>query len=164
MIDSHCHLDHEPLLSNLTEVIRRSKDVGLEKLLTISTSLESFSRIKEILDKDAIIYGTVGIHPHEADKNFITSDKIIKYINENKKIIGIGETGLDFFYNYSDKNQQIKSFEDHIKASIELNYPIIVHSRNAELETFDILNKYKNQKPKILMHCSKHCPAAKCAS
>tara|TARA_X000000368_G_C22868166_1_gene639640 strand:+ start:115 stop:876 length:762 start_codon:yes stop_codon:yes gene_type:complete len=153
MIDSHCHLDHEPLLSNLTEVIRRSKDVGLEKLLTISTSLESFSRIKEILDKDAIIYGTVGIHPHEADKNFITSDKIIKYINENKKIIGIGETGLDFFYNNSKKDKQISSFEEHIKASIETRAPLIIHSRNAETETFDILCKYKNDNLKILMHC-----------
>ena len=73
----------------------------------------------------------------------------MKKLNIDNKIIGIGETGLDFFYNHSDKNQQIKSFEDHIKASIELNYPLIVHSRNAELETFDILNKYKDKKPRF---------------
>ena len=68
MIDSHCHLDHEPLLSDLSNVIQRSKDVGIEKLLTISTSFESFNRIRDIVNQDEIIYGTIGIHPHEAGK------------------------------------------------------------------------------------------------
>ena len=153
MIDSHCHLDHEPLLSNLNEVIKRSKDVGIKKLLTISTSVESFLRIKEIIKKDEIIYGTIGIHPHETEKNSISSDQIVKYFNENKKIIGVGETGLDFYYNNSDKKKQISSFKKHIDAAIQLNTPIIVHSRNAENETFEILNSYKEYKPKILMHC-----------
>ena len=71
MIDSHCHLDHEPLLSDLVNVIQRSKDIGIIKLLTISTSLESFTRIKDIVKKDDIIYGTIGIHPHETNKNTI---------------------------------------------------------------------------------------------
>ena len=78
MIDSHCHLDHEPLLSDLTNVIRRSKDIGIEKLLTISTSLESFNKIKEIIKKDKIIFGTIGIHPHETKDNQINADIIIK--------------------------------------------------------------------------------------
>ena len=105
MIDSHCHLDHEPLISDLENVIKRSKDIGIEKLLTISTSFESFSRIKDIVKKDDIIFGTVGIHPHESASNRITCDQILKYLKENKKIIGIGETGLDFYYNYSDKKK-----------------------------------------------------------
>tara|TARA_B110000444_G_C18762357_1_gene558212 strand:+ start:442 stop:1203 length:762 start_codon:yes stop_codon:yes gene_type:complete len=153
MIDSHCHLDHEPLLSDLHNVIQRSKDVGIIKLLTISTSLESFTRIKDILKKDDIIYGSIGIHPHETNKNIITAETIIKNLNENKKIIGIGETGLDFFYNNSDKSKQIKSFREHIKASIETGAPLIVHSRSAENETFDILNEFKKYNLKILMHC-----------
>ncbi len=153
MIDSHCHLDHEPLLSNLEDIIKRSKDQGIEKLLTISTSFESFEKIKKIVNKDEIIYGTIGIHPHESKDNKISSETIIKNFNENSKIIGIGETGLDFYYNNSDKNEQIKSFEKHIQASISTNSPLIIHSRNAELETFDILNEYKNQNLKILMHC-----------
>ena len=153
MIDSHCHLDHEPLLSNLSNIIQRSKDIGIKKLLTISTSLESFGRIKEIIDKDEIIYGTIGIHPHETNENLIGSEIIVKNFNENKKIIGIGETGLDFYYNNSDKDKQIKSFNEHIKASIETNAPLIIHSRSAEEETFNILNKYKNDNLKILMHC-----------
>ena len=153
MIDSHCHLDHEPLLSDLVNVIKRSKEVGIEKLLTISTSFESFNRIKKIIHEDQMIYGTIGIHPHETTTNKITSNIIVKNINENKKIIGIGETGLDFYYNNSDKNNQIISFKEHIEASIETNYPLIIHSRDAEDETFNILNNYKDHNLKILMHC-----------
>ena len=153
MIDSHCHLDHEPLLSDLPNVIQRSKDVGIQKLLTISTSFESFSRVKDLTKIDEMIYGTIGIHPHECSKDTITSTEIIKNLNENSKIIGIGETGLDFHYNNSEKEKQISSFREHIEASIETNRPLIVHSREAEKETFEILNHYKNQNIKILMHC-----------
>ena len=153
MIDSHCHLDHEPLFSDLSNVIKRSKAVGIKKLLTISTSLESFGRIKDIIKKDEIIYGTVGIHPHETNTNLITSKNIVENFNENPKIIGIGETGLDFYYNNSDKDKQIKSFNEHIEASIETKAPLIIHSRNAEKDTFEILENYKNENLKILMHC-----------
>ena len=153
MIDSHCHLDHEPLISNLDQILERAKEVGINKILTICTTLDSFIKIKEIIKKDKIIYGTYGIHPHETKNNKINSKLIIEEINNNKKIIGIGETGLDFFYNHSDKKDQINSFEEHIKAAIELNMPLIVHSRNAENETFDILNQFKKDNLKILMHC-----------
>ena len=105
MIDSHCHLDHEPLLSDLDNILQRSKNIGIEKLLTISTSFESFKRVKEIVNKDKIIYGTIGIHPHETNKDKIETEFIVKNIKENKKIIGIGETGLDFYYNNSDKKK-----------------------------------------------------------
>ena len=153
MIDSHCHLDHEPLLSDLENIIQRSKNAGIEKLLTISTSIESFSRVKELVHKDEIIYGTIGIHPHEANKDIINSEFIEKSLKDNNKIIGIGETGLDFFYNNSDKDKQIDSFKIHIDAAIKTNVPLIIHSREAEEETFDILNDYKDQNLKILMHC-----------
>ena len=153
MIDSHCHLDHEPLYSNLNDIIERSKDTGISKILTICTTLNSFIKIKEIIKRDEIIFGTYGIHPHEAKNDKVSSDLIIKEVISNKKIIGIGETGLDFYYNNSEKNEQIKSFEQHIEASIKLNIPLIVHSRNAEKETLEIFNNYKNEKLKILMHC-----------
>tara|TARA_B100001093_G_C26699001_1_gene958172 strand:+ start:268 stop:1029 length:762 start_codon:yes stop_codon:yes gene_type:complete len=153
MIDSHCHLDHEPLISDLTNVLKRSKDIGIKKLLTISTSIDSFKKVKEIVKKDEIIYGTIGIHPHESDTNVISSDEIVKGLRENSKIIGIGETGLDFYYNNSDKERQILSFKTHIEASIKCDVPLIVHSRNAEKATFQILNGYKKDNVKILMHC-----------
>ena len=153
MIDSHCHLDHEPLLSNLANVIKRSKDVGIKKLLTISTSNESFDRILKLINEDEMIYGTIGIHPHETINDKISSDFIVECFNKNIKIIGIGETGLDFFYNNSDKNNQIISFKKHIEAAIQTNSPLIIHSREAEDETFNILNEYKDKNLKILMHC-----------
>ena len=153
MIDSHCHLDHEPLYENLSDVISRAKEIGITKLLTICTTFESYENIKSIVKKDQMIYGTYGIHPHETENNLIDKQTIIKCVNENEKIVGIGETGLDFFYNHSDKNRQISSFKEHIEASIELNKPIIIHSRDAEKETFEILSSYKEENLKILMHC-----------
>ena len=153
MIDSHCHLDHEPLFSNINEVLNRSKKIGLKKLLTISTSLKSFENIKKIIEIDEMIYGTIGIHPHETSKERINSNYLIDNATKHKKIIGVGETGLDFYYENSKRNDQIDSFNKHIEASISLNYPLIVHSRSAETETFEILNNYKNKNIKILMHC-----------
>ncbi len=153
MIDSHCHLDQQPLIDDLNNIVNRSKEVGIEKLLTISTTLNSFNEISNLVNFDPIIYGTFGIHPHESDKEFVSKSEIINKIKTNKKIIGVGETGLDFYYNNSDKKNQINSFINHIEAAIDLNIPLIVHSRNAETDTFDIINRYKNQNLKVLMHC-----------
>ena len=153
MIDSHCHLDHEPLFENISSIIKRSKDTGLQKLLTISTTLASFDKIKDLVNVDPMIFGTFGIHPHETETNQVNKETLVKTISKFEKIIGVGETGLDFFYNHSNKEKQIESFKDHIEASIELKMPIIIHSRNAEKETFNILNSYKNENLKILMHC-----------
>ena len=153
MIDSHCHLDHEPLFSNIIEIINRSKKIGLQKILTISTSIKSFENIKKIIEIDDMIYGTIGIHPHDSSKDKVNSNYLIENAKKHKKIIGVGETGLDFYYNNSDKKNQINSFINHIEAAIDLNIPLIVHSRNAETDTFDIINRYKNQNLKVLMHC-----------
>ncbi len=153
MIDSHCHLDQEPLLDNLKDVLKRSKEVGLTKLLTICTTIESFETILNLIKKDDMVFGTFGIHPHETSKNIVDHKDIIENVNKDKKIIGVGETGLDYYYNNSDKKSQIRSFEEHINASLDLNIPLIVHSRNAEKETFDILKDFKSRNLKILMHC-----------
>ena len=123
-------------------------------MLTICTTLDSFNRIKEIIKRDPIIYGTFGIHPHETNDNLsVDKNFIIKEVNQNDKIIGVGETGLDFFYDHSDREKQISCFKAHIDAAIVLNKPIIIHSRDAEEETYQILKSYKSQGLKILMHC-----------
>ena len=153
MIDSHCHLDREPLINNFDEVIQRAKNVGIEKILTICTTNKNFSEVENLVKKDQIIYGTFGIHPHEANTNSISKDQIIKNVSKNNKIIGVGETGLDFYYNNSDKDTQLKSFQNHIEAAINLKIPLIIHSRNAENETYDILKKNYQKNLKILMHC-----------
>ena len=153
MIDSHCHLDHEPLFENIDNILINAKDVGVTKLLTICTTLKSFDRIKHLINIDPIIFGTFGIHPHESKNDIIDKKTIIENIKNENKIIGVGETGLDFFYNHSDKKEQETSFITHIEAALNLDLPIIIHSRNAEDETYEILNSFRNQNPKILMHC-----------
>ena len=153
MIDSHCHLDYEPLFTDIKNVIKRSQDVGIEKILTICTTIKSYEKIIKIVNENEIVFGTFGIHPHEVENDFVSTKIIKSNIKQNKKIIGIGETGLDFYYNNADKKKQILSFKNHLEAADELNIPVIVHSRNAETETFDILNEFKSKNLKILMHC-----------
>ena len=155
IIDSHCHLDYSNLFNQLDSVVKRAELNQVKYLLTICTTLQSFEKIKIIVKKYKNIYGTFGIHPHET-KNFINIDSefILKTSDKYKKIIGIGETGLDYYYTHSEKSIQKKSFIEHIKASSELNIPLIVHSRNAEIDTYEILkSEMKNSNLKILMHC-----------
>tara|TARA_B100000029_G_C17590632_1_gene962380 strand:+ start:968 stop:1741 length:774 start_codon:yes stop_codon:yes gene_type:complete len=155
IIDSHCHLDYEILYNNLENIIHRADNNDVKILLTICTTKESYKKIKLIISKYKNIYGTFGIHPHETDKHKdVTLDSIIKYKNESQKVIGIGETGLDYYYNHSDKEIQKKSFSEHIKAAIKLKIPLIVHSRSAENDTFDILKNYmKESDLKVIIHC-----------
>ena len=155
IVDSHCHLDYSHLYDQLDDVVKRAKFNQVEYLLTICTTLGSFEKIKLIVNKYNNIYGTIGIHPHET-KNFINVDSkfIVNLKNKNKKIIGVGETGLDFYYNHSDKKIQKKIFIEHIYAASELNIPLIVHSRNAEIDTYEILkNEKKNSNLKVIIHC-----------
>ena len=155
IIDSHCHLDYPSLYENLEEVVKRAEFNKVNKLLTICTTLESFEKIKLIIEKYKNIYGTFGIHPHESKKYKNIDSKFIMNLKKKyKKVIGIGETGLDFFYNYSDKKIQKKSFIEHIEAATQLNIPLIVHSRDAENDTYEILkSEKKNSNLKILIHC-----------
>ena len=144
IIDSHCHLTYEPLFNSLEETISRANADGIKYMLTISTEDKSYENILNIINKYKCVYGTYGIHPHETKhhKNF-KSENIIYKVKKNKKIIGIGETGLDFYYNHSEKKEQINSFLEHIEASKKLNLPLIVHTRSAEKETLEILKKAK---------------------
>ena len=155
IIDSHCHLTYEPMFNALNETIDRATKDGIKYMLTISTEDKSFEQILKIVNCYESVYGTYGIHPHEAKLHqHIQSIDIINKVNQNKKIIGIGETGLDFYYNHSEKKDQIYSFEQHISAAQEKNLPLIVHTRSAEKETFEILKKHLKKKNfKILIHC-----------
>ena len=121
IIDSHCHLDYPSLYDQLDDVIKRAVANDVKYFLTISTTLKSFEKVKLIVAKYKDIYGTFGIHPHES-KNHTNIDfkYITNLINANKKIIGVGETGLDFYYNHSDKVIQKKSFVEHIHSAIDL--------------------------------------------
>ena len=153
--DSHCHLDNSHLYNQLDEVVKRAEINHVKYLLTISTTLESFKKTWLIVEKYKNIYGTFGIHPHESDKYKNIDCKFILDLKKQfAKIIGIGETGLDYYYNHSDKKDQKRSFTEHIQAASKLNIPVIVHSRDAEHETCEIKkSEIKNSNLKVLIHC-----------
>tara|TARA_Y100000590_G_scaffold466518_1_gene642201 strand:- start:7379 stop:8158 length:780 start_codon:yes stop_codon:yes gene_type:complete len=155
LIDSHCHLDYPEIYDQIDDVIKRAIKNQVKYLLSISTTLQSFEKINLIINKYNNVYGTLGIHPHEAKSyTYLNHDFLINLVKKNKKIIGIGETGLDYFYNHSEKVIQKKSFEEHIIAAQSLNLPVIVHTRNADDDTFDMLNSLKKDSNlKILIHC-----------
>ena len=155
IIDSHCHLNYEPMSLSLKEIINRANKDGVRYLLTISTEDKSYDKILNIISNNECVYGSYGIHPHEAKNHAsIKSEDIIKKTKLNKKIIGIGESGLDFYYNHSERNEQISCFEKHICAAQDTKLPLIVHTRSAEKETLDLLKKKKAEKDfKILIHC-----------
>ena len=155
IIDSHCHLEYEPMSLTLNDTISRANKDGVKFLLTISTTDKSLEKILKITSKFQCVYGTYGIHPHEAKNHrTIKSEEIIYKTNLSKKIIGIGETGLDFYYNHSDKKDQMKCFEEHINAAQSSGLPLIVHTRAAENETLELLSKKKKEMDfKILIHC-----------
>ncbi len=155
IIDSHCHLISSRYEKPIHEIINICKASNISLLLNITTKEQEFDEILNLSNEYKQIYNSVGIHPHETENlNTNIFDKIDEIIRNNKKTIAVGETGLDFYYNHSKKKDQIKSFENHIDIALEHNLPIIVHSRNAEEETKDILYSYfKNSNLTGVIHC-----------
>ena len=155
IVDTHCHLDYPSLYDELQNVVNRALKNDVTYLLTICTTLESFEKIKLIVNKYNNIYGTFGIHPHETENyRDLNKDLIIKFKKKSEKIIGIGESGLDYYYNHSDKKIQKRIFIEHIEAAKSLDIPLIVHSRNAEIDTVDILKEnMRDKKLKVIIHC-----------
>jgi TatD DNase family protein len=152
IVDSHCHLDFEPLLSNINEVLKNAKKNNIKSILTIGTSLESSKKVLEIVEKYENIYGAVGIHPNSTTNYLNDIDKLIDIKKKNKKILAFGETGLDYFYKSSERKDQIFSFEKHIEFAISEKVPVIIHTRDANEDTILIIKKYY-KKTKFLIHC-----------
>ena len=155
IVDSHCHLTSTKYKTSIDKILKNCKENKINLLLNISTKESEFAQILEISDKYNEIFNSVGIHPHESENlNFRIFNKINDIIINNKKTIAVGETGLDFYYNNSMKNSQISSFEKHIEMALEHDLPIIIHSREAEKETENIIKYYKkNSNLKGVIHC-----------
>jgi TatD DNase family protein len=152
IIDSHCHLDYEPLISDINKIILNAKKNNVTNLLTIGTSLESSKRVLEIVEKYENVYGAIGIHPNSTTNNLSDLNELVDIKKKSKKIIAFGETGLDYFYKRSEKNDQIQSFEKHIGFAISEKVPVIIHTRDADEDTISIIKKYY-KKTKFLIHC-----------
>ena len=154
IIDSHCHLSFDNNSFNIENILNRARISGVSKYLNIATKSNEFETLINISNKYDDIYFTLGIHPHESKE---TNDDILQIIKknlDNKKLLGIGETGLDFYYNHSDKKTQIESLEYHIDLAQEYRLPLIIHMRDAEDELISIFNdKMKKYEFTGVIHC-----------
>ncbi|HEU5097341.1 MAG TPA: TatD family hydrolase [Reyranella sp.] len=141
LIDSHCHLDFPELANDEAGVLARARTAGVAGMLTIGTRLDQFDRVRAIAERHDHVWCSVGVHPHEAkEEGQRTPDRLIE-ATYHPKVVGIGETGLDFYYDHSPRDEQAESFRTHIAAARESRLPLIVHTRDADRETADILEE-----------------------
>ena len=139
LIDSHCHLNYKGLVEDQAAVLERARARGVTGMLNISTREREWREIIATAEREPDVWASVGIHPHEADEHpDVDAAKLIAAA-QHPKVIGIGETGLDYYYDHSDRAQQRRSFRAHIAASRETGLPLIVHTREAEADTAAIL-------------------------
>ncbi|SDD73591.1 TatD family hydrolase [Rhodospira trueperi] len=141
LVDSHCHLDFPDLAEDLDEVVARARQAGVGHMLTICTHVTRFERVLAVARRFEGVDCTVGIHPHEAGKEPETSAETLMALADDPKVIGFGETGLDFFYEHSPRDAQERSFRQHIRAARESGLPVIVHTRDADTDTVRILGE-----------------------
>lgn len=139
LVDSHCHLDFPDFKDELDGVVERARAVGVTTMLTICTQLSRFDQVRHIAARFDHIYCTIGVHPHEVTQEGGASTTDLMDFAKDPKVIGIGETGLDYYYEHSPREAQKRSFRCHIAAARETGLPLIVHSRDAEDDTADIL-------------------------
>ena len=153
-IDSHCHLNYQGLIEDQPGVLARARAAGVEMMLNISTRASEWDAVIGTAEREDDVMASVGIHPHEADLHpDIQADRLAEKAG-HPKVVGIGETGLDYYYDHSDRERQRQSFRAHVAASRETGLPLIVHTRDAEDDTFAILEEEmgKGAFP-ALIHC-----------
>lgn len=139
LVDSHCHLDFPDFEGELDAVMSRAAEAGVGTALTISTHVTRFDRVRAIAEQFDNVYCTVGIHPHEAaTEPEVTAEHLIR-LSDHPKVVGIGETGLDYFYEHSPREAQKRNFHAHIRAARETRLPLVVHTRDADVDMARIL-------------------------
>ena len=154
MIDSHCHLFFDDLSKNIDYVIQNAINNNISSILSINTNPDDFVKHYELINKYKSIFISYGLHPDEVNESNVLSTNQIDHYCQKEKVIGIGETGLDFYHSSINKGLQIKSFENHIQSSYNNNLPLIIHQRNSEKEIIEILKFHIKSKPlKVVFHC-----------
>lgn len=153
-VDSHCHLNYKGLVEDQDAVLARAAEAGVSAMLNISTRKREWADIIATAEKAPNIWASVGIHPHEADSHADVDTAQLVAASDHPKVIAIGETGLDYFYDHSDREQQQASFRAHLVASRETGLPVIVHTRDAEEDTARILREEMGKGPfPGVIHC-----------
>src|SRR5436309_1191615 len=151
LVDSHCHLDFPDFAPEREAVIARAREAGVGTMLTISTRLDEFPAVRAIAETHDDIWCSVGAHPHEAADHAEASAAELAGLAAHPRVIGIGETGLDFHYDHSPREVQERVFRAHIAASQETGLPLIVHAREADAEIARILRE--EQATSGVLHC-----------
>jgi TatD DNase family protein len=154
LVDSHCHLDFPDFAAELPEIVARAKSAGVGVCVTIGTKLSQFAAVADAAARFPDVYCTVGSHPHEAGHEPLADCGQLIELAQAPKVVGIGETGLDYYYEHSPRAQQQANFRAHINAARQLKLPLIVHTRDAEDDTIEILNAEMGQGDFTgLIHC-----------
>lgn len=154
LIDSHCHLEYKGLVEDQQGVLARARDAGVGGFLSISTRQREWGQVIATAEREADVWASVGIHPHEADAHADLGEAALLEAASHPKVIAVGETGLDYYYDHSDRDKQKALFRRHISVSRQTGLPLIIHTRDAEDDTFGILAEEmeKGAFP-ALIHC-----------
>jgi len=154
IVDSHCHLDFKELNQNLENILREAENNNISYMQTICTKISTFDKVKEIAQSHKNIFCSVGIHPNDIQTEKLCDHQTLVNYTKHPKVISIGETGLDYYYKNSQVKIQKESFIEHIKASQITQLPLIIHTRDAEEDTYDLLyNSFKEKPCPALIHC-----------
>ncbi len=154
LIDSHCHLEYKGLVEDQQGVLARAREAGVGAFLNISTKQSEWEQVVGTAIRELDVFASVGIHPHEADQHSDLGRGALLAATENPRVIGIGESGLDYYYEHSDRETQKRLFRMHIDVARETGLPLIIHTRDAENDTYQILEEEmgKGAFP-ALIHC-----------
>jgi len=154
LIDSHCHLEYEGLVENRQAVLARAREAGIRGFLNISTRRREWDAVIATAEREPDVWASVGIHPHEADSHADLGEAVLRAATQHPKVIAIGETGLDYYYDKSDRQVQQALFRTHIAIARDTGLPLIIHTRDAEEDTAQIVEEEMEQGAfPALIHC-----------
>ncbi len=154
LVDSHCHLDFDVFEDDFDGVLTRASDAGVGTMVTICTQLSRFPDVLRLAETYANIWCSVGVHPHEAAEEGVDDPQTLVELADHPRVVGIGETGLDYYYEHSPRDAQETSFRAHITAARETGLPLIVHARDADVDTMRILREEEARGPfPGVIHC-----------
>lgn len=154
IVDSHCHLDYEGIYENLPDVLQRAEDAGVGLVLSISSRICNFQKILGIAEAHENVFCTVGTHPHNAHEELDIPVSDIVSLTKSPRVVGIGEAGLDYFYDNAPRDAQMQGFKNHIAAARETGLPLVIHTRDAEEDTARLLEtEMARGEFKALLHC-----------
>lgn len=152
LVDSHCHLNFEPLNVGLADVLQRARDNGVGHMLCVSVTLESFPEIRTLAHDHANVFASVGVHPNEREGRE-PSEEDLTALAKDARVVAIGETGLDYYRSQGDMAWQQERFRRHIRAAKKSGKPLIIHTRDAAVDTLKIMREEKANEAGGVMHC-----------